>query len=52
MSSGDADDRIIYDPSTGALYHDADGTGFAGQVQLAQLQANLTSFGANTILVV
>ena len=33
----DANDRIIYDASAGALYYDPDGTGSAGQVQFAVL---------------
>ena len=48
----EADDRIIYDPSTGALYHDADGTGAAAPVQFAQLPANLADFGAGNFLIV
>ncbi len=37
----DGDDRIIYDPDTGALYHDPDGSGAALKVQFAQLQTGL-----------
>jgi Ca2+-binding RTX toxin-like protein len=37
----DANDRIIYDKSTGALYYDADGTGSKAAVQFAQLAVNL-----------
>jgi serralysin len=37
----DATDKIIYNPATGAVYYDPDGTGGAGQVQIAQLGANL-----------
>ena len=36
-AASDADDRIIYDPASGALYFDADGTGAIGQVQFAAL---------------
>jgi Ca2+-binding RTX toxin-like protein len=34
----DADDRILYDPATGALYFDPDGIGGNGAVQFAALQ--------------
>ncbi|MFN0194183.1 MAG: beta strand repeat-containing protein [Aestuariivirga sp.] len=37
----DADDRIIYDLATGAIYYDSDGTGAAAQVQFATLSAGL-----------
>lgn len=33
----DADDHIIYDTSSGALYYDVDGTGASAAVQFAQL---------------
>lgn len=37
----EADDRIIYNAATGALYFDSDGTGSATQVQFAVLSPNL-----------
>ena len=42
-SAADADDYIIYNKSTGALYYDPDGNGGAPQVKFAQLDphANL-----------
>jgi Ca2+-binding RTX toxin-like protein len=33
----DADDRLLYDTGTGALYYDADGTGPTAPVLFAQL---------------
>ena len=37
----DADDRIIYDPSTGALFYDADGDSGQAAVQFAVVDRNL-----------
>jgi serralysin len=47
----DADDRIIYNQSTGALYYDVDGSGAGVAVQFAQLTAGtaLTSSDFNVI---
>ena len=36
-AAADGNTRIIYDPVSGALYYDADGTGVAGSVQFATL---------------
>ena len=40
-AAADADDRIIYDPNTGALYFDADGSGAGLAVQFAVLHEGL-----------
>ena len=37
----DADDHVIYNKRTGALFYDADGNGAAAQVQIATLHKNL-----------
>jgi Ca2+-binding RTX toxin-like protein len=40
-TASDADDRIIYDTVSGALYFDPDGTGAAAQVQFASISPGL-----------
>ncbi len=40
-TASDADDRILYDAATGALYFDADGAGGAAAVQFASVTAGL-----------
>ncbi|MFN0192764.1 MAG: calcium-binding protein [Aestuariivirga sp.] len=41
-AANDADDRIIYDPISGALYFDVDGNGAAAAQQFASLAAGLS----------
>ncbi|MBM6594713.1 CAP domain-containing protein [Microvirga pudoricolor] len=41
VAAHDADDRIVYDPTTGSLSYDPDGTGAGAAVKFAQLKANL-----------
>ncbi|EFG9941159.1 calcium-binding protein, partial [Escherichia coli] len=48
----DADDRIIYNASTGALYYDADGSGTAfGRVQFATLTGSPTITAADFVII-
>lgn len=42
-SAADADDRIIYDALTGALYYDADGLGGSAQIKFAQFDQLATA---------
>jgi Ca2+-binding RTX toxin-like protein len=45
--AGDVSDRILYDPSTGFVRYDADGTGPIAAVPFARLAANLAVTSAN-----
>jgi serralysin len=40
-AAADASDRIIYNPSGGALYYDADGTGGLAKIQFADIASGL-----------
>jgi hypothetical protein len=46
-AAGDLSDRILYDPATGALRYDADGTGAAAPVRFATLSAGLAVTNAD-----
>jgi Ca2+-binding RTX toxin-like protein len=46
----DANDHIIYDSGTGALYYDPDGSGSAAMVQFATL-TGAPALGASDFLV-
>ncbi len=47
----DANDRIIYDSTTGALYFDADGNGVGAAVQFAMLNAGLTLTATDFVVI-
>jgi serralysin len=50
-AAADADDRIVYNSATGALYFDADGTGAGAAIQFATMTAG-TSLAASDLFVV
>lgn len=47
LQAASSSDRLIYNSSTGALFFDADGTGAAAQVQIAQISTGLALTSAN-----
>jgi Ca2+-binding RTX toxin-like protein len=51
VSATQGDDRIIYDPATGKLYFDPDGSGSAAQIQFAALSPNLALAATDFILI-
>lgn len=51
MAAADADDHLIYDSATGALYYDADGTGGSAAVQFATLTGTPALAAADFVLV-
>lgn len=46
----DADDRLVYDKATGALFYDADGNGAGEAIQFAQFKAG-TALSADCFLI-
>lgn len=50
-AAADADDRIVYDAGSGALYYDADGSGAGAAVQFATLSANLALTNADFLVI-
>ena len=48
--AGDSDDRILYDPATGFLRYDADGTGATAAVRFGRLSAGLAVTNADFIV--
>jgi Ca2+-binding RTX toxin-like protein len=49
-SAQDADDRIIYDAATGALYFDGDGNGGGAAIQFATLGTGLSLAASDFIV--
>jgi Ca2+-binding RTX toxin-like protein len=47
----DADDRIIYDIDSGALFYDADGAGQVAAVQFARLSKNLSVSATDFVII-
>ena len=50
-AAADADDRIIYDPTTGNLYFDADGSGAGAAVQFAILGQGLNFTNGDFLII-
>ncbi len=48
----DADDRVLYDPTSGALFYDADGAGKAAAVKIAVLSKNLKAVSHRDFFVI
>ncbi|HEU4968262.1 calcium-binding protein [Sphingomonas sp.] len=52
FAAGDADDRIIYNPNTGALSYDADGAGGQSAIKFAEVSVGLSNLSASDFFVV
>ncbi|MGH6771505.1 MAG: M10 family metallopeptidase C-terminal domain-containing protein [Xanthobacteraceae bacterium] len=50
-AANDADDRIVYNPSTGALFYDFNGNGAGGAIQFAKLSGALALTNLDFIVV-
>jgi Ca2+-binding RTX toxin-like protein len=50
-AAADADDRIIYNSTNGALWYDADGTGAGAGVYVAQMSAGLALTEADFLVI-
>ncbi len=50
-AASEADDRVVYNPSTGALVYDADGSGAAAGVQFATLTSKPTITAADFLVI-
>ena len=51
-AAADADDRLVYDPATGRLWYDADGTGAAAQILFATLDTPPATLAASDFQVI
>ena len=51
LAAHDADDRIIYDENSGALFYDADGSGAGAAVQFASLRHHPAITAADFLVV-
>jgi Ca2+-binding RTX toxin-like protein len=50
-TAGDADDRIVYNTTTGTLYYDPDGTGAAAATAFAVLSTQPTLTAGDFLIV-
>jgi serralysin len=50
-AAADADDRVIYNASTGALIYDVNGSGAGGAIQIAKLTAGLALTSADFVII-